>query len=116
MTTVNTNATVNPYATTSTQNSFANDIYGSKLFGQNQTNMTQSQNPVYINPNPENAAQAILQQYLINNGGAQYGQGPTAQDYYMATQIASMFSAQNQLPPMSSSFARNDIFAQSLFS
>jgi len=112
-TSINAAPAFNPYY--STQTSFSNDIFGSKYFDKSPMGRKMAATPDFMKENPKNMAQALLQQHYATNGGAKMNAAPTAQDYYVASQIANMFPASNYLPAPTTSFMQNDIFAQSLF-
>ncbi|MCR5266343.1 MAG: hypothetical protein K6E29_07095 [Cyanobacteria bacterium RUI128] len=95
----------NPYANMGT--SMANDFFGAQLFGTNPAGYNQP-----INPNPTNAASAILAQYQATAGGGNY-----MDDYALAMTVANQMSqgANNVLMSPYTSFTENDIFAGQLF-
>lgn len=97
------------------QTGMAHDFFGSQIFGSsNYIPQGQKQDVSFLQNPPENVAQAVLHQFCAANGVNRSG-APTAQDYYTASQIASMFSANNPLPMQNTSFVDRDFFAQSLF-
>ncbi|GEM_PF-4406111 len=105
-TTVNT-AAMNPYMFMNTQSSMANDVFGGKYFNGSPASLVA---PNFMKQPARNKAQSIFQQYYASMTGA--NTAPTMQDYMAATQIASMFSANNQIPVTQTSFMQNDVFAK----
>lgn len=137
VTPVNTQAqALNPYATTQ---SMATDFFGSQAFGKNSINynvpftgMTQAQTQ-YTFKEPVSIADALVQQHYYSNNpaamaaataqspqitqtGTTYAAkaAPTAQDYYLATQIANQFANNQYLISPNTSFFQNDMFAKQL--
>ena len=105
---------INPYAI-QTSGTMATDFFGSQAFGGNFTGMGQ-QTPMYNFEPPENIGSALVQQcYAQNNPSFMGGTGgATAQDYYMATQIANQFANNQPLISPYDSFFQSDMFAQQL--
>ena len=100
--------TTNPYGLNL---SMANDYFGSQYFGSVFNRASNS--PSFLSQAPRNSASALLQAYAKANGGANIG-APTAQDYYLATQIANQFANNQYMISPYSSFFQNDMFAQKL--
>ena len=113
-TAINTQTAVaqNPYACM--QTNMAHDFFGSQVFGTSQ-NFQRKAAPSFMGRAPESIAEYIIQQDCIAKGMTPSGaQGPTSQDYIMASQIAAAFSGRNALPPQNN-FIKNDCFANSVF-